>query len=56
MTASNAGGNVSLTATASCSLVAPTSGNKTYPVLLTVTPPALAQAQHCRSTCWLAPT
>jgi hypothetical protein len=37
VTASNAGGNVSLTATASCSLVTPTSGNKTYPVLLTVT-------------------
>jgi len=37
VTVSNVGGNVSMTATASCSLVAPTSGNKTYPVLLSVT-------------------
>jgi Metallo-peptidase family M12B Reprolysin-like len=37
VTAANSGGNVSLTATAACSLVAPTSGSKTYPVLLTVT-------------------
>jgi Metallo-peptidase family M12 len=37
VTVANVGGNVSITATASCSLVAPTSGNKAYPVLLTVT-------------------
>ena len=33
----NSGGNVTLNATASCTLVAPTTGNKTYPLLLTVT-------------------
>lgn len=37
LTVSNVGGTVNMTAAASCSLVAPTSGNKTYPVLLTVT-------------------
>ena len=39
MTASvvNNAGTVSLTAAASCTLVAPTSGNKTYPIQLTVT-------------------
>ncbi len=37
LTVSNVGGTVSMTATAGCTLVAPTSGNKTYPVLLTVT-------------------
>jgi hypothetical protein len=37
VTVTNVGGTVSLTATADCSLVAPTTGNKTYPVLLTVT-------------------
>ena len=34
---SNSGGNVTLNATAACTLVAPTTGNKTYPLLLTVT-------------------
>jgi hypothetical protein len=34
---SNVGGSISMTATASCSLVAPTGGSKAYPVLLTVT-------------------
>ena len=33
----NNGGNVSLIATAACTLGAPTSGNKAYPLLLTVT-------------------
>jgi len=37
VTVSNSGGNVSMTATASCSLVAPRTGDKYYPVLLTVT-------------------
>lgn len=37
VSAVNAGGTVGLTATAACSLVAPTSGNRAYPVLLTVT-------------------
>ncbi len=37
LTVSNVGGSVSMTATAGCTLVAPTSGNKIYPVLLTVT-------------------
>ncbi len=40
VTAANAGGNISLTATAACTLVTPTSGSKAYPVLLTVTSPS----------------
>jgi len=37
VTVNNVGGTISMTATASCTLVTPTSSNKTYPVLLTVT-------------------
>lgn len=37
VTAANSGGSVTLSATAHCSLVAPTSGARAYPVLLTVT-------------------
>jgi hypothetical protein len=33
----NVGGNVTLSATAACTLVAPTAGSKVYPLLLTVT-------------------
>ncbi len=40
----NNAGNVSLTATAACSLYAPRSGTSTYPVLLTVTDSGGAQA------------
>jgi hypothetical protein len=46
VTAANVGGTVRLTATASCTLVAPTSGSVTYPVLLTVTDSAGAQSSR----------